>query len=83
MKLFVTVKEMLTSIDIIREKGRFHAKRNLRTLEGFLAIIMQCLYLLFDAETDREYMDSIFMTTVGQFFLNFKITFINLLKSFW
>lgn len=67
MNIFVTVKKNFASIGFIQGKGRFDLERWLRIFEGFLAIIMQCLYLVFDADTDEEYMDSMFMTTVGIF----------------
>lgn len=65
MKTFETVQKNFANIGFMRDKGRFHMEQWLRTFEGFLAIIMQCLYLPFDAVTIKEYMDSIFITSAG------------------
>lgn len=65
LKVFETVKTNLESVGFIREKGRFHTEQWLHTAQGFLANILLCLYLLFDADTVKEYMDSIFMSACG------------------
>lgn len=64
MKIFEVVKINLASDGFVQEKGRFHTEQWLRTFEGFLAVVLQCLFLAIDAVTVKEYMESIFMTTV-------------------
>lgn len=67
IKFFKTVEKYFAAIGFIREKGIFHTERWLRIIEGFVAIIMQCLYMLIEAVTIKQYMDSIFMTSAGIF----------------
>lgn len=65
MEIFKRIKQNLASNGFRKDKGRFHLEQWLRTTQGLLAIVLQCIYLLFEAETTKEYMDSIFTTTVG------------------
>lgn len=65
MEIFLTVKKNLASLAFVPNQRPFYTNQLIHTSYGFLAIILQCLYLFFDAETIKEYMDSIFMTTVG------------------
>lgn len=65
LKIFESVKKMLASIDLNANQRPFHRKQLLHIVQGFCAIILQCLYLVYEANTIREYMNSIFMTTVG------------------
>lgn len=62
LEIFETPKKLFAAIGFIQGKRRFHTEQWLRTTEGFLAIIMQVLYLLIEADTVKEYMESIFMT---------------------
>lgn len=65
LKIFESVKDHLASIDLDEYKPRFHRKQVVHVVQGFLALTLQYLYLVFDANTAREYMNSIFMTVVG------------------
>lgn len=65
MEIFETVKNNLASIGFVANQHPLHAKQLVNVARGFLALILQCLYLAFEANTDKEYMDSIFMTAVG------------------
>lgn len=65
IKIFVTAKKNLVSIDLDANKRSFHRMQSLHVVKGFLAIALQCLYLVYDTNTVREYMSSIFMTTFG------------------
>lgn len=67
MEIFKTIKNNFASIGFTKKNEQFHTEQLLRTVEGFLAIILQCLYLLFDANTIKDYMVSILTTTVGIF----------------
>lgn len=67
LKTFTTVQRNLASVGFIKDNCRFHTEQKLRTLEGFLAVILSFLYLFFHADTVKEYMDSIFVATVGRF----------------
>lgn len=67
IKIFETVKKNLALTGFINEKDPYHTEQCLRALEGFLAVVMQYLYLFFEAVTIKEYIDSIFMSTVGIF----------------
>lgn len=63
IKIFKTTKKLFAATGFVHAKGRFHTEQCLRIVEGFLANVMVFLYLLITADTVKEYMDSIFMTT--------------------
>lgn len=65
MKIFVTAKENFISMDLDANKRTFHLKQSLHILHGFTATVLQILYILFDANTPREYMNSILNSTIG------------------
>lgn len=65
MKIFESAKQMLVLIDLDANQRPFHRNQLLHIVQGFLAIILQCLYLVYEANTVREYMNSIFMTSTG------------------
>lgn len=65
MKILLSVKMYLASIDLNENKRLFHPKQLLHVVQGFSAIVLQCLYLVYDANTALDYMDSILMTAVG------------------
>lgn len=65
MEIFKTVKEHLVAIGFTKPDVEFHTEQVLRTSQGFLAIVLQCLHLLFDANTTKDYLDSLFTTSVG------------------
>lgn len=65
MEIFKTIKEHLWAIGFTKPHVGFHTEQVLRTSQGFLAIVLQCLYLLFDANTTKDYLDSLFTTSVG------------------
>lgn len=65
LKIFESVKRHLASIDLDEDKPRFHRQQVLHVVKSFLALTLQYLYLVFDANTARDYMNSIFMTVVG------------------
>ena len=65
MKILESVKKNLKSIELYADKPRFHRMQLLLILECFLAIVLKCLHLVYDANTEKEYMYSILMTTFG------------------
>lgn len=65
LEIFETAKRLYAAIGFIPKKERFYVEQWLRTVEGFLANVMVLLYLLVVADTVKEYMTSIFMTTGG------------------
>lgn len=65
IEFFKTHKRNLASIGFTKRDAQFHPEQSLRALEGFLACTLQCLYLLFDANSTKDYMDSIFTTAAG------------------
>lgn len=65
MRIFVTAKIHMASIDLLASKGPFHRNQLLHVVQSFLAIVLQCLYLMYDANTTREYMNSICLTGLG------------------
>lgn len=65
MKIFQTTKLNLASMDLDANQSLFHKMQLLHILQGFLAIVLQCIYLIYVASTIREYMNSIFMTAFG------------------
>lgn len=67
MEIFKTIKQNFVSIGFTKRNEKFHTEQLIRTLEGFLAIVLQCLYIVFDARTAKEYMFSIVAITIGIF----------------
>lgn len=65
MKIFESAKKNLASIDLDANQRPLHRMQLLHVVQGFLAISLQCLYLVFEANTAKEYMNSISMTTIG------------------
>lgn len=63
MRIFLMVKNNLASIDLNENESPFHRIQLLHIAQASLAIILQLLYLVYDAITVREYMCSIFLTT--------------------
>lgn len=72
IEFFKTHKINLASIGFTKRDVRFHVEQLLRAFEGFLACALQCLYLLYDATTTKDYMDSIFTTAAGKCPFNWK-----------
>lgn len=65
MNILETVKKNLASIDFVANQPPLPTKQLINIIWDYLNIISLFLYLLFEARTDKEYMDSIFMVTVG------------------
>lgn len=53
MKIFVTVKKNFELVGFFEGMGRFHKRQWARTVRGFLAFVMQSLYLPLEAVTAR------------------------------
>lgn len=66
IKIFLMTKKHLALIDLHKNKRPFHRNQLLHVIQGFLALILQLLYLVFEANTVREYMNSIIITTAGK-----------------
>lgn len=65
LRIFETVKESLAATCFVEGKGRFHTKQKQRAVEALLGFIMHVLYLHTEADTVKEYMDSIYITGVA------------------
>lgn len=65
MKIFVSVKKFLASMDLNENKRLLHRNQLLHISQGFTATILQILYLVYDASTARDYMNSILMSMIG------------------
>lgn len=65
MKIFVAAKIYLASIDLDENKRVFHLNQVLHVVQGFSAIVLQCLYLVLEANTVLEYMNSTLMSGIG------------------
>lgn len=65
LKTFESVIKNFAAIDFNKEKPRFHIRQCLRALEGFSGVTMQALYLFYNANTNKEFIDSIYMTSGG------------------
>lgn len=65
MRIFNTVKKSLLSIDLDVNKPKFHRMQLLHVVQGFVAILLQCMYFVNDANTTNEYMNSILITSIG------------------
>lgn len=65
MEIFKSVKGDLVSVGFDASKRPFHREQLSKILKSCLAIILQLLYLVCDANTTREYINSILMTIVG------------------
>lgn len=65
MKLFESARKSFVSVDLDPNKRPFHRGQLLHIVQGFSATILQLLYLVYDASTAKEYMNSLLMTMVG------------------
>lgn len=65
MKIFVSVKRNLASMDLNANKPLLHRNQRLHILQGFTAVVLQILYLVYEASTAGEYMNSILMSMIG------------------
>lgn len=65
MRIFVSAKENLASMDLNANKRLLHRNQLLHILQGFTATVLQILYLVYEASTPREYMNSILMSMIG------------------
>lgn len=59
MKIFETAKKSLASIELDTNKRPFHRMQLFHIGQSFLAIVSQCLYFTYDANTTMEYIHSI------------------------
>lgn len=67
MIIFESAKKNLASLGYDANKRPFHRKQLSKVMQSFLAIVLECLYIVYDANTVREYINSIFMTTIGKY----------------
>lgn len=65
MKIFQTVQKHLASIGYRANQNPFNLQQLTIIFMGILAIFSQCVYLFFIANTTKEFLDSILMTTIG------------------
>lgn len=65
MQIFKTIREHLVAIGFTKSDVGFHTEQVLRTSQGFMAIVLQCIHLLFDVNSTKDYLDSLFTTSVG------------------
>lgn len=65
MIIFESAKKHLASMAFDANERPLHRKQLSKVVKSFLAIALECLYLVYDANTAREYINSIIMTTVG------------------
>lgn len=63
--IFQTVKTCLISLDLDANERPFHREQLLHIIRTVLAIVLQCLYLITDANTASEYMRSILIISIG------------------
>lgn len=54
MEIFKKIKEHLGAIGFTKPDVGFHTEQVLRTSQRFLAIVLQCLYMLFDVNTTKH-----------------------------
>lgn len=67
MEIFLMAKKNLVSIGLDENLSPFNRTQLLRMMQNTLAIIFQLLYIVYDASTVREYMDSMLMSIFGLF----------------
>lgn len=65
LEIFVTAKKNLASIHFDANKRPFHRQQLFRVALSSLAIVLECLYLVYEANTVREYINSSIFTTIG------------------
>lgn len=65
MEIFKSVRKDLVFAGFDTNKRPFHRKQLLNVVKGFLAIILDFLYLVYDANTVREYINCILMAIIG------------------
>lgn len=72
MKLVQEIQKLLALEGFSPDKGVFNSLELWIYLKCVCALALQYLYLFCVANSDKEYMDSIFMTTVSKNFINSK-----------
>lgn len=65
MKVFQTVRKNFAAIHFRKDQRWFHLRTLFELFKPIMAIVLQCIYLFYDANTPEELMNSIFMTIVG------------------
>lgn len=65
MIIFEVVKKYLISLDLNVNERPLHRKQLLRISINFFTITPQCIYLVNDANTARDYMSFISIVTIG------------------
>lgn len=65
MKIFQTIQKNMRHSGFIRDQNAFNKTQTLVIFKSIVFLTLQFVYLLRVANTPRQYMDSIFMSTVG------------------
>lgn len=65
MKIFQTTQEYMEYGGLIRDRAAFNIIQMWTIFKSVAFLILQFVYLVHEADTPREYMDSIFMTSAG------------------
>lgn len=71
LKIFKSAKENFASIFLEANKRPLHQKQLLHILEKSLIVSLLFLYLVYDANTVREYMNSILIIAIAAISLYF------------
>lgn len=66
MKIFRTFRKNVKAGGFNRDQGAFSEVQLQTIFKAFISFILQCVYLFHVANTPRQYLDSIFMTTAGE-----------------
>lgn len=65
MKIFRTTQKYMKYGGLMKDRGAFNIIQIWTFSKSITFLIMQVIYLVREADTSREYMDSIFMTSAG------------------
>lgn len=67
MIIFKSAKKSLAALGYDANKPPFNRKQSMNVMHSFLAIVLEFMYIVYNANTVREYINSIFMTTIGKY----------------
>lgn len=65
MRIFETAKQNFASMEMVANKPPLHRKQLLHIVQSLLATSSLCLYLVYETNNTREYLNSVVMTTAG------------------
>lgn len=78
LRIFETAKQDFESLELSANKRPLHRMQLLHVVQSFVATLLLCLYLVYETNDTREYLESIVMSTAG--FLGFAVYCLTIFK---